>query len=310
LSGTPAAADVGTYANLIISISDGRVSTALAAFTITVGQPSNRAPTISGSAPTTATVGMGYSFTPNASDPDGNTLGFTIQNRPSWAGFDTATGRLSGTPPSAGTFANVTITASDGRLSAVLPAFSINVGAPSNSAPTIGGAPATTATAGSAYNFQPTANDPNGDALTFNVQNAPSWATFNAATGRLSGTPSAANAGTYSNIVISVSDGTRTVSLPSFAITVSQGTSGNATLSWTPPTQNTNGTTLTNLAGYRVVYGRSSSNLDQTVQIANPGLATYTVTGLTSGTWYFAVKAYSSAGAESAVSNTGSKTIP
>ncbi|MDY6945213.1 MAG: putative Ig domain-containing protein [Pseudomonadota bacterium] len=310
LSGTPAAADVGTYANLIISVSDGRVSTALAAFTITVREPSNRAPTISGSAPTTATVGMGYSFTPNASDPDGNTLGFTIQNRPSWAAFDTATGRLSGTPPSVGTFSGITITASDGRLSAVLPAFSISVSAPSNSAPTIGGSPATTVTAGSAYNFQPSASDPNGDALTFSIQNAPSWATFNASTGRLSGTPSAANAGTYSNIVISVSDGARTVSLPSFAITVSQGTSGNATLSWTPPTQNTNGTALTNLAGYRVVYGRSSSNLDQTVQIANPGLATYTVTGLSSGTWYFAVKAYSTAGAESAVSNTGSKTIP
>jgi hypothetical protein len=165
-------------------------------------------------------------------------------------------------------------------------------------------------TAGSAYNFQPTASDPNGDALSFNIQNAPSWATFNASTGRLSGTPSAANAGTYSNIVISVSDGSRTVSLPSFAITVSQGTSGNATLSWTPPTQNTNGTALTNLAGYRVVYGRSSSNLDQTAQIANPGLSTYTVTGLTSGTWYFAVKAYSTSGGESVVSNMGMKTIP
>jgi hypothetical protein len=310
LSGTPAAADVGSYANLIISVSDGSVSTALPAFAITVSQPSNRAPTISGSAPTTATIGTGYSFTPSATDPDGNTLGFTIQNRPSWAGFDTATGRLSGTPSTAGTFSNITITVSDGRLTAALPAFSINVGAPSNSAPTIGGTPATTVTAASAYNFQPSANDPNGDTLTFSIQNAPSWATFNTATGRLSGTPSTANAGTYSNIVITVSDGARSASLPSFAITVTQGNTGNATLSWTPPTQNTNGTSLTNLAGYRVVYGRTSSNLDQTVQIANPGLSTYTVTGLTSGTWYFAVKVYNTSGGESAVSNTGSKTIP
>lgn len=310
LSGTPAATDVGTYSNLIISVSDGRVSTALAAFTIAVTEPANRAPTISGTASTTATVGVGYSFTPTASDPDKNTLGFTIQNRPSWAAFDTATGRLSGTPTATGTFSNIAITVSDGRVSASLPAFSIAVSAPSNSSPTISGTPATSVTAGSAYSFQPNASDPNGDTLSFSIQNAPSWASFSTSTGRLSGTPSTGNAGTYSNIVISVSDGARSVSLPSFAITVLQPSTGSATLSWTPPDQNTDGTALTNLAGYRVVYGRSSDNLDQTIQISNPGVSTYTVTGLTSGAWYFGVKAYNSDGAESALTNGGTKTIP
>ncbi|MBM0103955.1 putative Ig domain-containing protein [Steroidobacter sp. S1-65] len=310
LSGTPAAGDVGTYSNVIISVSDGRVTTSLPAFAITVSAPANRAPTISGSPATTGSVGVGYSFTPNASDPDNDTLGFTIQNRPTWAAFDTATGRLSGTPTTAGTFSNIAITVSDGRVSATLPAFSINVSAPSNTAPTISGTPASTVTAGTAYNFQPTASDPNGDTLRFSIQNMPSWATFSTTTGRLSGTPSASNAGTYSNIVISVTDGTATRSLPAFAITVTQSSTTSATLSWTPPTQNTNGSALTNLAGYRVVYGRDSNNLDQTIQIANPGLSTYTVSNLTSGTWYFAVKAYSSTGAESAVSNMGMKTIP
>ncbi len=311
LRGTPAATDVGTYSNLIISVSDGRVSTALAAFSVTVSAPSNRAPTISGTASTTATIGVAYSFTPTANDPEGNTLGFTIQNRPTWAAFDTATGRLSGTPNTAGTFSNIAITVSDGKLSAALASFAISVVAPNNSPPTIGGTPATTVKSGSAYSFQPSASDPNGDTLTFAIQNAPSWATFNPATGRLSGTPSAANAGTYSNIVISVSDGARSVSLPSFAITVSQAAAtGTATLSWTPPTENTDGTSLTNLAGYRVVYGKGSSNLDQSVQISNPGVSTYTITSLGSGTWYFAVKAYNSAGEESSVSNTGMKTIP
>jgi hypothetical protein len=163
---------------------------------------------------------------------------------------------------------------------------------------------------GATYSFQPTASDPDGNTLTYTIANRPSWATFNTSTGRLSGTPTSTNAGSYSNIVISVSDGTLTASLPSFAITVLQATNGSATLSWTPPTANTDGSSLTNLAGYRVVYGRSSSTLDQTVQIANAGISTYTVTGLTSGTWYFAVKAYNSSGAESAVSNGGQKTIP
>jgi hypothetical protein len=33
---------------------------------------------------------------------------------------------------------------------------------------------------------------------------------------------------------------------------------GRATLSWTAPTENTDGTTLANLAGYRIRYGTSA----------------------------------------------------
>jgi hypothetical protein len=50
--------------------------------------------------------------------------------------------------------------------------------------------------------------------------------------------------------------------------------------------------------------------LTQTIQVANPGLATYVVTGLSSGSWFFAVRAYNSGGAESANSSVVSKTIP
>jgi len=73
------------------------VSTSLPAFTLTV-QSGNRAPVISGSPSTSATVGAAYSFQPTASDADGNTLTFAISGRPAWANFNTATGQLSGTP--------------------------------------------------------------------------------------------------------------------------------------------------------------------------------------------------------------------
>ena len=101
---------------------------------------------------------------------------------------------------------------SDGLASATLPAFSIAVeSAPvANRAPTISGTPATSVTVGQAYVFQPAASDPDGQALRFGIANAPTWATFDVTTGRLSGTPGAAHAGTTaSNIVISVSDGLR-----------------------------------------------------------------------------------------------------
>ncbi len=81
-------------------------------------------------------------------------------------------------------------------------------------------------------------------------------------------------------------------------------------MSWTPPTENTDGSSLSNLAGFRIQYGTSATALTQTVQISNPGVATYVVTGLNSGNWYFSVRAYNSGGAESANSNVVSKTIP
>ena len=86
-------------------------------------------------------------------------------------------------------------------------------------------------------------------------------------------------------------------------------TSGVATLDWLPPTQNSDGSVLTNLAGYTVYYGTSPSNLSQSVKVTNPGLSAYSVTNLTSGTWYFAVTSYSTAGVESVRTGTVSTTI-
>jgi hypothetical protein len=180
---------------------------------------------------------------------------------------------------------------------------------------TISGTPTTAATVGSNYSFTPTASDSDGGALSFAIKNAPSWASFNATTGQLSGSPKATDTGTTMNIVISAADGSATAALPAFSITVTAtsgtttSTAGTATVSWTPPTENTNGTALTNLAGFKVYYGTSSSSMTQVAQVANAGATDYVVTGLTSGTWYFAVTSYTTDGEESAQSQVGSKTI-
>lgn len=73
--------------------------------------------------------------------------------------------------------------------------------------------------------------------------------------------------------------------------------------------QNTDGSSLTNLAGYRIHYGQSPTALTQTIQIADTGVRAYTVTDLPSGTWHFAVRAYTSAGTESEPSNVVSKVV-
>jgi hypothetical protein len=178
-----------------------------------------------------------------------------------------------------------------------------------NSAPTISGSPGSSAVAGQAYSFQPAATDANGDPLTFTVANLPGWATFNASTGRISGTPTTAQVGAYANITVTVSDGRANASLQPFTITVNQMGTGTATLSWTAPTQNSDGTSLSNLAGFQVLYGRTASNLDQTVTLDNPSLNTFVVENLATGTWFFAVVAVNSAGVTSPLSNTGNKTI-
>ena len=140
LSGTPATGNVGTYANIVISVSDGTTSVALPAFSIQVTAPPVIPPTISGNPPTQAQAGTAYSFTPTANDSSGKTLSFSVQNKPSWASFSIATGQLSGTPSNTavGTDANIIITVSDGTSSAALAAFTITVAAAPNPPQTLG----------------------------------------------------------------------------------------------------------------------------------------------------------------------------
>ena len=178
-----------------------------------------------------------------------------------------------------------------------------------NRAPTISGAAPPSVNASSPYSFAPTAADADGDTLAFSIQNKPAWATFNTSTGRLSGTPAPTDVGTYSNITISVSDGKTSTSLSAFAIAVVTVSNGRATLSWTAPTENEDGSTLSNLAGYRIVYGTSASALTNTIQITNPSVTTYVVENLAPATWYFAVTAVNSTGAESNYSNVANKQI-
>jgi hypothetical protein len=74
------------------------------------------------------------------------------------------------------------------------------------------------------------------------------------------------------------------------------------TINWTPPTENMDGTTLTDLAGYDILYGTASGYYTQKISVTNPGLATYVVDDLSPGTYYFSVAAVNSSGTESPIS--------
>ncbi len=82
-----------------------------------------------------------------------------------------------------------------------------------------------------------------------------------------------------------------------------------ALLSWLPPTANTDGTSLATLAGYRIYYGTDANALTQVIDVTNPGLTSYTIGELKTGTYYFAISAYTTDGLEGEKSTVGSKTI-
>ena len=189
LTGTPDYDDIGITSNIVIRVSDGTETAFLAAFSIEVTNV-NDAPTISGTPDVTVAQDEAYRFIPAADDVDNDTLTFSIENKPSWATFDTATGELSGTPGAAnvGTDSDIVLSVTDGIETVSLDAFSIEV-TNVNDAPTISGTPVTNVVQGMAYSFTPTANDADGDSLTFSVNSQPSWASFDTSTGWLTGTP-------------------------------------------------------------------------------------------------------------------------
>jgi hypothetical protein len=183
----------------------------------------------------------------------------------------------------------------------------------SNKPPSITASPAAQIAAGTPYALTPAAQDPDGDSLAFSIENLPAWAEFSTVTGALTGTPTAGHTGKYENITIAVSDGKTTTTLTPFTVTVAAtavASSGKGvTLQWEVPTQTTDGAPLGDLAGFRIHYGSAQGVLAHTIEVQSPGLATYVIDNLPPGTYYFAVRAVGTTGAQSPLSNVISKVI-
>ena len=202
-----------------VTVTDGSASDTM---TVTIGiTGANDAPSFTTTGDTTATEDSPYSYTAAASDADTGdtaTVAVTSSTCPSWATCSGAT--VSGTPGNSdiGSYA-VDITATDGTATTTQ-SFTIVV-APTNDAPTIDSTAVTSATEDAVYTYTLVGSDVDGDTLTMGSTDVPSWLTFTAATGVLTGTPLNANVGTSGNdVVLTVTDGQVTVT-QSFTITVS-----------------------------------------------------------------------------------------
>jgi hypothetical protein len=315
LYGTPKAAYADeTFRGISISVSDGVTRSHLARFSIAV-RPVNRPPVLSGKPLPFVPVGRSYRFHPTARDPDSRHLRFSIKHRPAWASFDRKSGLLTGSPADSlrgRLYRDIRICVSDRQSRSCLPAFSIRVTA-SNRPPRISGTPGRTAHVRSRYSFTPRAFDPDGNAVRFVIENKPAWATFDPRTGRLRGMPQTRHAGrTTRNIRIAVTDGYAKSWLPAYTLTVGDvmGETGSATLSWAAPTHNTDGTRLSNLGGFVIEYGTRSDHLNVRLDIPDADLTSAVIEDLSPATWYFGVRAVSTAGVESELSDVVSTTIP
>lgn len=199
----------------------------------------NTAPTITSTSVDAAIEGTAYSYTLAATDADNDALTLSATTMPAWLTFDAATGALTGTPATAdvGTH-DVVLSVSDGTAPAVTQSFTITVAAVvvPNTAPVVTSTSVDTATEGTAYSYTLIATDADGDTLTMSATTLPSWLTFDAATGILTGTPATANVGA-NPVVLSVTDG-EDAQEQSFTITVAAVVVAN-----TAPTITSTGTT-------------------------------------------------------------------
>jgi hypothetical protein len=290
LTGTPQDADVGVDADITIKVASSADSASIGPFSITVSPASvDTGISISGTPPAAVRAGENYRFVPAVTNAAANsTLTFTVSNLPPWASFDSATGILTGTPTAgqAGTYSGISISVTDGASSASLPPFAILVSAV-NHAPTIVGSPSSRVTSGQVYSFDPTGSDPDGDSITYSISNKPIWANFDVTTGALSGTPSAADVGSTSNIVISVSDGSLSASLPAFTLTVTKQvvSDGSPIIAYTDLVAGPISGGENNLGAYVSIFGKNfGSDLSQVhVYFGNTEAAAYRFFGVSKG---------------------------
>jgi hypothetical protein len=181
--------------------------------------------------------------------------------------------------------------------------------APVNSAPSISGDASAYARVDVAYDYKPTASDRDGDSLKFTADNLPPWATIDAVSGEIRGTPAADDVGAYESISITVADASHKTTSDPFTITVLDAVRGVVSLRWDTPMSKVDGSPLDDLGGYRIVYGRHADDLDHSELIASGDTNELELTNLDSGIWYFAIIAVSSSGLEGPPTTAAMKSI-
>ena len=206
ISGTPTVP--GTF-SVDASVSDGQGGSASQTFAWTIdpeAPPPNGAPTLTNPGNQTNAQGDAVSLQMTASDPDNDPLQYAATGLPDGLSINQTSGLISGTANTVGTF-SVEVVASDGQGGSNSVTFSwvvSEVAPPPNQSPTLTNPGNQSNSVGDTVSLTLSANDPDGDTLTYGATGLPSGLSINSASGALSGTPD--TAGDY-NVTATVNDG-------------------------------------------------------------------------------------------------------
>ncbi|MCP4371133.1 MAG: hypothetical protein GY797_23915, partial [Deltaproteobacteria bacterium] len=149
-------------------------------------------------------------FTVTASDPDGDNLTYSASNLPSGATFDPATRVFTWTPEQelAGTYIDILFTVTDDGDPPLSDSEAITITVnPPNQPPVLNFIGNKSVHEGETLSFTVSATDPDGDYLTYYVNNLPPGATFDLATQEFNWSLDWQSSGEYKDLVFTVSDG-------------------------------------------------------------------------------------------------------
>ena len=235
-----------------IQVDDQRGGVTTQDYELQVGQFTNSPPVISSSPTTRVTAGSSYGYQINASDPDGDSLGFALTQGP--AGM-TITDRFVSWLPTVAEVGvhSVQVTVSDTAGNAVTQNWSLEVvPAGANRPPVITSTPTVVGTAGVTYVYPVSASDPDGDPVDYALLESPPGMSISAA-GRIEWPVPVDTAGSFP-VVLEVSDGRGTSVRQSFVIGV--GIAANR------PPRITSTPVATATAGQNYVYQLNASDPD------------------------------------------------
>ncbi|MEK6967708.1 MAG: putative Ig domain-containing protein [Nanoarchaeota archaeon] len=178
----PVLADIGQQ-NLIVAANDG-INTATQSFTIVVSVPSNAQPIITSQPNLQANAGSQYQYQITATDSDGDSLLYSLLQSPQGMAINTQTGLISWTPSNSQAGQNtVTLSVNDPKGGSTTQTFTITVASTGNMPPQIRSSPISEIEFGRSYSYYPDGYDPDGDLLTFSLNESPAGMTISQSSG-------------------------------------------------------------------------------------------------------------------------------
>jgi RHS repeat-associated protein len=220
---SPAAGTAGSTARVVIAVGDGQGNQATQSFDLKVGQNQaalkNRAPVITSRPRLAGTAGQSYSYKILARDPEGDALSYSLTTSPDRMAVDAATGLLTWTPSETAIGSHVvTVSVSDALGGKATQSYILSITA--NQAPKISSTAITKVVATGTYAYDIQAQEPNGDALSYRLENQPSAMSIDT-NGRISWPTTLADIGRFvSGVRVIVSDPAGLSDSQTFNITV------------------------------------------------------------------------------------------